>query len=142
MPTKVLVDTNFLLDLMVPDRVNSTASIHLVDEFNEGKLSIALHAGSLNDAYYIARNFCTEAGRRGWLEFFLDRFDVFPVDTALCRASLDSDEPDFEDGLVRACAEALDVDYIVSTDRKAFKRSYIRRIESPELARLFGHYDN
>lgn len=142
MPIRVLVDTNFLLDLMVPDRVNSMSSIHLVDEFNKGKLSIVLHAGSLNDAYYIARNFCTETGRRGWLDFFLDRFDVFPVDAALCRASLDSDEPDFEDGLVRACAESLNVDYIVSTDRKAFGRSYIRRIESPELARLLGHYED
>ena len=136
---KILVDTNFLLDLMIPDRANSSSSIRVIDAFNDGAVSIVLCAGSLNDAYYVARNFCTEDGRRGWLSFFLDRFDVVPVNAALCRRSLASDEPDFEDGLVRACAELVGADYIVSTDRKAFRRSSVLRIESPELAQRLGY---
>lgn len=64
---------------------------------------------------------------------------MVPVDVALCRQSLASDEPDFEDGLVRACAELVGADYIVSTDRKAFKRSSVPRIESPELIQRLGY---
>ena len=46
--------------------------------------------------------------------------------------ALDSNEPDFEDGLVRACAELNDADFIISRDEKAFRKATIRRVTAKE----------
>lgn len=135
---KVVADTNFLLDVMVPSRPFADDAVRVFDAMNNDRVEIAVCAGSLKDAYYIARRECTEEGNRAWISLFLDCFDVFPVDSLLCRAALASSEPDFEDGLIRVCAEWWGADYIVSRDRKAFADSGIPRIEAPDLLRVLG----
>ena len=135
---KVLVDTNFLLDVMVSDRPFSSDSLRLFALMDDGVFDIGLCAGSLKDCYYIARRYMSEEDRRLWLHVFLERMDVFPVDTVLCGAALASDEPDFEDGLIRACAEWWNADYILSRDAAAFVNSSVPRVESPQLLRLLG----
>lgn len=48
-----------------------------------------------------------------------------------------SDEPDFEDGIIRACAEAAGADFIISRDERAFARSPIKRLSAQEYIDLF-----
>lgn len=48
--------------------------------------------------------------------------------------ALDSDEPDYEDGLIRAAAEALQVDALITYDKKAFKYSSIPSMTAEEAA--------
>lgn len=133
---KIVADTNFLLDIMVDGRPDSASALGVFDVMFSDKVAIAICAGSLKDAYYIARRDLDDSARRAWLKLFLDSFDVFPVDSLLCRTALQSDEPDFEDGLIRACAEWWEADFIVSRDRKAFVNSRVPRIETPDLLRL------
>ena len=47
-------------------------------------------------------------------------------------------EPDFEDGLIRACAELNDVDVILTRDADAFRRSKVRAMTCAEYLELFG----
>ena len=49
-----------------------------------------------------------------------------------------SDEPDFEDGIVRACAERWKADYIISRDEKAYANSHIKRVTAEEYLRICG----
>ena len=65
-------------------------------------------------------------------------FEVTELTLEILDAALASDEPDFEDGLVRATAEALGVDVIVSRDARAFVGSSIRRCSAVELLGLAG----
>ena len=51
---------------------------------------------------------------------------IAPVGTEECYLSLQGNEPDFEDGLVRACAELNDADVILTRDAGAYKRSKVR----------------
>ncbi len=51
------------------------------------------------------------------LVYVITRYD-YPI------AALDSNEPDYEDGLIRSTAEALQVDAIISYDKKAFHKSF------------------
>ena len=46
--------------------------------------------------------------------------------------------PDFEDGLIRACAELNDVDVILTRDAAAFKRSKVRAMSCAEYLETFG----
>ncbi len=52
--------------------------------------------------------------------------------------SLGCGEPDFEDGLIRACAELNDVDVILTRGPNAFKRSKVRAMTCAEYLELFG----
>lgn len=133
---KVMADTNYLLDLMDPTRNGAEGAVGVFDALNADMIEVSAFAGSLNDVYFITRNQCTDDGRRAWLTLFLDKFNIFPVDSLLCRAALASDEPDFEDAMIRVCAEWWEADYILSRDRKAFGNSHVPRVESPELLRI------
>ena len=55
------------------------------------------------------------------------------VDDALC-----SNEPDYEDALVRAAAENVRCDYIVSRDEKAFRASCCKRVDARQALALLA----
>ena len=135
---KILADTNFLLDMMIPGRPDAQAAYRLFAAMDEGRVDMAVCAGSLKDSYYIARRDMADGDRRMWLRIFTERIDLFPLDSTLCRAAIASDEPDFEDALIRTCAEWWRADYILSRDAKAFANSSIPRIEASQLVNLLG----
>ncbi|WP_273383396.1 hypothetical protein [Enorma phocaeensis] len=53
-----------------------------------------------------------------------------------CELSVRSGESDFEDGLVRACAELNDVDFILTRDERAFRTSRARTLTCGEYLGL------
>lgn len=46
--------------------------------------------------------------------------------------------PDFEDGLVRAVAELNDVDFTLTRDARAFRRSRVRAVTCAEYLEIFA----
>lgn len=62
---------------------------------------------------------------------------IVPMGAEECLASIHSDEPDFEDGLIRACAELNDIDFILTRDAAAFRRSRVRSMTCREYLELF-----
>ena len=54
------------------------------------------------------------------------------------KAALDSDEPDFEDGLVRAAAETEAAFAIITRDAQAFKTSSVPAMSAARYLELFG----
>ena len=64
-------------------------------------------------------------------------FTVVAVDDSICRMAARSNKPVFEDGIVRACAERMRVDFIISRDEKAFLHSPIKRLSARDYVDLF-----
>ncbi len=137
MSRKLLLDTNILLDIAICERSNWGAATLLIDEFAFGNAEGYVSALSLKDVYYILTKYTNEASARDFVKAIADAFVVLPVDEALCRLAILSDEPDFEDGLIRACAENASVDFIISRDSDAFASSSIRRLSAQEYLELF-----
>lgn len=131
--SRLFADTNYLLDVMIPDRPQSSEATMLYYGALNGTNQMAASASSLKDTYYVARRFLTEPERRNWMREFLNHLAIVPIDESICHKAVDSDEPDFEDGLIRQCAEAWDADYILSRDAKAFRNSRVPRITAEEL---------
>lgn len=125
----VLLDTNFLLDLAISTRPGSVAARQVFDMSTNGMLTAYVASSSL----YIARKELGEQNRREWISLFLDSFMMEGFSAAVCRAALGSDEPDFEDGLVRALAESLSVDAIVTRDLAAYGGSKVPSMTPEEL---------
>lgn len=137
MSRKVLVDTNILLDACMRERPDWAFAVLLMDEFAYEDVQGYIAAGSLKDAYYVLGKYADEEAARQLVLAVMDLFEVVPLDKPLCRMAALSDEQDFEDGLIRACAESVPVDFIISRDEKAFAKSPIRRLSAQEYIGLF-----
>ena len=102
---RFFADTNFLLDLAIVGRPGARAAADLFSLIETGEVVGIASASSLKDFYYIARRDIAEAQRREWIRLFTDAFILTALDRETCIIALDSDEPDFEDGIIRAMAE-------------------------------------
>ena len=70
--------------------------------------------------------------RRKAVEWLTKLLAIGPIGAEECLDALGSNEPDFEDGLIRSCAELNDVDFIISRDKDAFAGSTVRCVTARE----------
>lgn len=137
MRKKLLVDTNILLDAAMKEREGWTAATLLMDEFAYEEATGYVSALSLKDVYYVLTKYADESSAREFVIAAMDLFEVVGIDAAVCRIAALSNEPDFEDGLIRACAESIPADFIISRDKTAFARSPIKSLSAQEYIDLF-----
>lgn len=137
MSRKLLVDTNVLLDAAMSEREGWAAAVLLMDEFAYGEATGYVSALSLKDVYYVLTKYAGEQQAREFVRAIIDLFEIIAVDGVACRIAAFPDEPDLEDGLIRACAESVPVDFIISRDKAAFTRSSIKRLSAKEYLDLF-----
>lgn len=88
--------------------------------------------GSLKDAYYLLTRQFDEPTGRAAIKYLLDLLVVLPFDGEGCLIAVESNEPDFEDGMIRATAELNDVSFILTRDKAAFNNSTVRKITCRE----------
>ena len=138
MKSQLLLDTNVLIDYMIPDRPEHGLAEKLVASLAAGQDSGFVCAGTLKDCYYICGKYIGEGPCRELIRQFLVMFDVLALGPDECLTAAYSDEPDFEDGLIRAVAEGNDMDFIITRDAKAFQRSTVKSLAAGEYLSLFG----
>ena len=138
MTFKILLDTNILIDYMIPDRPEHDSAKQLFDLIRVNKAAGYVCAGSLKDAYYICRKFVDNDRSRRFIRLFALVLEVLPLGLSECLHSLDSDETDFEDGLIRAVAELHSMDFIITRDKGAFESSPVRCLTAKRFVVLFG----
>lgn len=122
---RLLLDTNILLDSMLPDRPGAAYARRIEILAAEGLVSGVVCAGSLEDVYYISRKILGDELAREFIRAFIDLYEVAGLDKATCLRALESAEPDFEDGIIRSSAELSRMDYILTRGAKAFLESMI-----------------
>lgn len=134
---KLFIDTNVLLDAAMGERPGWAAATMLIDECAYENVTGYVSALSLKDVYYVLGKYAGEPAAREFILAVMDLFEVVGVDSAVCRMAALSNEPDFEDGLIRVNAESIPVDFIVSRDEGAFKKSSIKRLSAQDYVELF-----
>ena len=138
---RVLLDTNILLDSVIPNRPQHDEALALLKWCNgSGDYGFAA-ATSFNDAYYVLCRAYNEVIAREALENLLGLVAVAPVSAEECERSLRSNESDFEDGLVRACAELNGADFIITRDEAAFAGGKVKSITAREFLTSIDHED-
>ncbi|MDR1264002.1 MAG: PIN domain-containing protein [Propionibacteriaceae bacterium] len=139
MACKAVLDTNVLIDFLDAGRPGHRAAVELLGRLVGGGAEVGVPASSLTDVYYVLRRTAGEPAARRAIGVLVKAVGVLAVDAAVCRAALAGGEPDFEDGVVRACAEAAGAHWLVTRDRAAFARSTVPAVSPDELlARLAG----
>lgn len=133
---RVLLDTNVLLDAMVPGRPQSDEAWAVLERCNGGGDLGIVTCGSLKDAYYVLSRGGREGAARRAIERLRELLVVAPLGAEECELSLACGEPDFEDGLIRACAELNDVDFILTRDKGAYRASRVRAVSCAEYLEI------
>ncbi|MGI6221280.1 MAG: type II toxin-antitoxin system VapC family toxin [Coriobacteriales bacterium] len=133
---RLMLDTNILLDCVDSRRAAHDDALRLIARCNGGGDMGIASSHSLNDVYYIMKKLYGEPSARKAVDVLTDLVVIGPISAEETLLALGSNEPDFEDGLVRACAELNDVDFIISRDEKAFGKATIRRLTSAEYLEI------
>jgi|GEM_PF-173385 predicted nucleic acid-binding protein len=133
---RILFDTNILLDAIDEHRPESQEACFALRHCNGGGDLGLVTSGSLKDVYYVLSKRFGEKQAREAVGLFLDLLVVAPVGEEECVLALKSNEPDFEDGQVRAAAELNDVSIILTRDADAFRYSMIRTMTSAQYKEL------
>ena len=139
--SRFFFDTNVLLDLVIPARPQHTFAAELFREIavrSDGRA--LLLASSLKDVYYIFnRHYGDEQTARKVISQMRVSFEVSELTLRVVDDALHSDEPDYEDALVRAAAEIAGCNYIISRDEKAFRASCCQRVDAQQALALFTY---
>ncbi len=91
-------------------------------------------SSSLKDAYYIlCRHYLSESDARQSIKLFRETLDMVDLNSVIIDDAFQSDEPDFEDALIRCAAERLQVDAIISYDESAFSQSFLPKLTAIEV---------
>lgn len=134
---RLFFDTNILLDLLDKNRPESDEACQVLKRCNgEGDMGL-VSPMSLKDVYYVLCKCYDEAHARQAVGVLMGQLVIAPFSAEECAMSITSNEPDFEDGLIRACAELNDVDVILTRDTKAFKKSTIKAMKCSEYLALY-----
>ena len=88
------------------------------------------------DVYYVAAKLRGEPWARDAVSKLMGLLVVAPVDAEVLDEAIRSNEPDFEDGIVRACAELNEADFIITRDRSAFAKSRVRAVSASEYLEI------
>ena len=135
---RLLFDTNVLLDALVAGRPQSQEAWDVLVRCNGGGDMGVVTAGSLKDVYYVLCRGGHGQEARLAIKDLMDLLVIVPVGAEECDLSIRSNEPDFEDGLIRACAELNDVDFILTRDADAYRRSKVRAVTCAEYLEIVG----
>ena len=124
MPTnsrKWFVDTNVLLDIASDARGEfHDNAILFYEAVSKSDVKLYASVAVLKDVYYLlCKNYCDKGKAREAIRFFMSTFTIVDLTKAMAEQALESDEPDFEDGIVRISAEICECRYIVSLAQSA-----------------------
>ncbi|MBQ9058388.1 MAG: PIN domain-containing protein [Atopobiaceae bacterium] len=129
---RLMIDTNILLDSLIQGRPDEDGARELFDWCTWSGDMGMVTPSSLNDTYYLLRKRMAEPYARKAIQSLMELLVIAPLSWEECSVSITSDEPDFEDGLVRAAAELNDADFIITRDERAFKNSKLKCMTASE----------
>lgn len=136
----LLLDTNAILDYVCADRPEHVVTADALRAcLAREDVRIFVPACLLKDVYFIyERHYGTEGNARRIIVLVRQVFEVVELTLDIVDAALASDEPDFEDGIVRATAEAIGADAIFSRDIRAFQTSPVQRLDAAGVIAALG----
>lgn len=129
---RVVLDTNIILDYLSATRERHRDAVDLLETLlsSEDKTPVIL-AASIKDAYYIlCRHYHDEGLVRARLNDFRSLMEVAELTVPVLDTAFASDEPDLEDGIVRATAELLGAEAIVTRDASAYAGSSVPSMDA------------
>jgi predicted nucleic acid-binding protein len=132
---RVLVDTNVVLDQVLRREPWFTEAQPFWQARDAGLLTAYLPASALTDIFYISRRQAGNDDAKRAVARCLDEFGFVAVYRALLDSAMALPGSDFEDNLQIACAQATQMDLIVTRDKLGFRGSPVLATEPAEIVK-------
>ncbi len=136
--TRVLVDVNVLLDVLADREPFADDAQAVLARIEEGTLEGLVAAHTMTTLHYLLSKHLGKARSRRALLDLLQLLRVVAVDEDRLRHALGLNWADFEDAVQAACAEKAEADYLVTRDKRGFKKSPVKTVTPPELLALIS----
>jgi predicted nucleic acid-binding protein len=137
MVSKILLDTNILLDYLLTREPFYEDSRNIMLLCKQGKIKACIAAHTISNMFFILRKDYTPKERREILINICSIFDVESIDKTKLLAGLENENiSDFEDGLQIECAKAYGADYIVTRNMEDYFKSEIPAISPNDFCKL------
>ena len=128
---RVFLDTNVILDTIVPGRPCEVASKTVVNLGTTTPIRFSVSALSIANVAYTARKMYSKNGIRKMVDNLRYTWRVLELSDFQIYSALKSDCPDFEDAMQIACAED-DSDVIVTNNVKHFNGYTALEVLTPQ----------
>ena len=116
---KVFVDTNIVLDALLPDRLGAKESEKILDLSIKDDFRIHISSLSIANIAYCSRKIIGKERTKETIKTLSLKWKVLALNSMDIDLALDSKCPDFEDAMQISMAE-LESDVIVTNDKKHF----------------------
>jgi len=130
---KILLDTNIVLDLLLLREpfVKNAREIFLLIE--NGDIEGYLCATSVTTLHYLVGREKSKKETNEIIENILTLFKVAPVDKKVLQIACKNNGNDYEDSVIYTASDFLNIDIIITRDKKGFLRSDISTMTSKEF---------
>jgi len=134
--TRVLLDINVVLDVLADREPFADEAAAVLAEVESGRLTGFVAAHTITTLHFLLTKHVGKGQAREVLTDLLHLVDLVPVDEDRIRHALAAKWPDFEDAVQAACAEKAEADYLVTRNKRDFRRSAVRPVTPAELLAL------
>ena len=135
---RLFLDTNVLLDLGL-ERAGHDEALAVVFACQDEGVDMFVCATSMKDVFYwMAKAYGADEAYRQMARL-LKFAKVAAVDDIACKLGLGFEWPDYEDGIITACALAMQADAIVTRDKKSFDGHAFKKYTPTEFVRALGY---
>lgn len=132
--SKILLDTNVVLDYLSASRPEHLQAVDVFETLITLDHEPTISVSTIRDTYYImCRMYKREDIVRERLRMFLDVVRLEELAIPIVERAFASDEPDVEDGIIRATAELCGAQAIITRDETAFLNSNVRKMTPREF---------
>lgn len=131
---RILFDANVVLDDLLERQPFASVASELTAHVEEGQLDGVLCATTLTTIYYIASKSRTEPYARSRSYELVRLFDIALVDKRVLADAFRPDFADYEDAVLHEAAQRVNVDGIVTRDRRGFQNASLQIYAPDELA--------
>ncbi|NKQ34487.1 MAG: PIN domain-containing protein [Chloroflexi bacterium] len=138
MDKQVLLDTNVLIDVLANRKPFAPESQAVWDAHVNRSIKGYIAAISVTNFFYIIRRLTTKEEAWNGVHIILDTFAICDISAALLRYAAQLPGADLEDNVQIACAQALDLDAIVTRDKPGFQKTSIPILTPSELIAELG----
>jgi len=133
---KALLDINVVLDVLANREPFAADAQALLGRIEAGTIRGLLAAHTVTTLHFLLSKHLGKAKARRVLTDLFQILQIVPVDEDRLRHALGLGWNDFEDAVQAACAEKADADWLVTRDKRGFKRSAVQPVTPAELLAL------
>lgn len=136
--SRVLLDINVVLDVLTNRQTFADDAAALLALAERHEIEGLLGAHTVTTLHYLLSKHLGKAQARRVLTDLLHILTVVPVDEDRLRHALALNWPDFEDAVQAACADTAEADYLITRDKKGFKKAPLKTLTPAEFLALLS----